>query len=695
MRTIKAKILLILFMTIAGLAIFSVLNILSNKLNEDAQGRDEALTNAVLESKLIQEDMLMARKYEVQYLKNPQKTSADNAIDYINSLQERSKKLEKQFKEDKGLTALFTGIDKDAETYKNNFSKLETMYSTIGYNPSSGLRNTLTSAGSSVEQMLLGMPDPALHQQFMHVRKLEPVYFTTRNEVVLSEINSTLNLLETNLGGYPAIQEEYGKYSGTFKEAVSQNRETSRFMLTFEKATKSIESSVTGIQKQIGEKRTALKAEVEEQTEFLSMMLLAVSITIILALVIVGYFLYRSIQSSISILKKGAARIGSGDLTHRVEMIRKDEIGELSRTFNDMADRMQKTLTNVLLSADRLNSSSQYLAAISEETTAQANEVNTAVKQVAIGASDQSEQIEDGNHVMASVEDAIKNTETISKDIFKEAALTEKQGQDGIQIIHTLSRTSEQFLELANHLTAQVQQAAEKSNSISNIVTTIQEIAENTNLLALNAAIESARAGEAGKSFSVVAAEVRKLSEKTKSEAFNIQELITAMNNQMKQLLNDSKKFNEYKSIQTESVESTKQSFESIVSHVSHITRKISVVEDSIHNVTASNQTLADKLKGIYLISEHSASIAEEVSASSENQLNAIAQVSDAASELSFIANDLQSSISSFHLGEVDGHPIEHEEETVPAEHGVYHESAEKDENNGSSREDNSLPGKG
>ena len=52
MRTIKAKILLILFMTIAGLAIFSVLNILSNRLNEDAQGRDEALTDAVLESKL-------------------------------------------------------------------------------------------------------------------------------------------------------------------------------------------------------------------------------------------------------------------------------------------------------------------------------------------------------------------------------------------------------------------------------------------------------------------------------------------------------------------------------------------------------------------------------------------------------------------------------------------------------------------
>ena len=311
--------------------------------------------------------------------------------------------------------------------------------------------------------------------------------------------------------------------------------------------------------------------------------------------------------------------------------------------------------------------------------------MNTAVKQVAVGASEQSEQIEDGNHVMASVEEAIRNTETISKDIFKEAALTEKQGQDGLQIIHTLSLTSEQFLELANHLTAQVQQAADKSNSISNIVNTIQEIAENTNLLALNAAIESARAGEAGKSFSVVAAEVRKLSEKTKSEALNIQELITAMNKQMEQLLHDSKKFNEYKSIQTESVESTKQSFESIVSHVSHITRKISVVEDSIQDVTASNQSLADKFKGIYLISEHSASIAEEVSASSENQLNAIAQVSDAASELSYIASDLQSSISSFQLGDAANHPMEHVSDPVIAgqEAGL-----ETEENTGSSLED-------
>ena len=685
MRTIKAKILLILFMTIAGLAIFSVLNILSNKLNEDAQGRDEALTDAVLESKLIQEDMLMARKYEVQYLKNPQKTSADNAIKDMNSLQERSSELKTQFKDDKALHALFTAIDEDAETYKDNFSKLESMYATIGYNPSSGLRSTLTTAGTNVEQLLQASSDGPLYEQFMYARKLEPVYFTTRNEVVLGEINSTLNKLKADLGEYPAIQTEYGKYSETFKKAVSQNRETSRFMLTFEKATKSIERSVADIQKQIGEKRTALRMEVEKQTEFLSMMLLGVSIAIILALLIVGYFLYRSIQSSLSILKKGAARIGSGDLTHRVEKIRKDEIGELSLTFNEMADKMQKTLTNVLHSADRLNSSSQYLAAISEETTAQANEVNTAVKQVAVGASEQSEQIEDGNHVMASVEGAIRNTETISKDIFKEAALTEKQGQDGLQIIHTLSRTSEQFLELANHLTAQVQQAADKSNSISNIVNTIQEIAENTNLLALNAAIESARAGEAGKSFSVVAAEVRKLSEKTKSEALNIQELITAMNNQMEQLLHDSKKFNEYKSIQTESVESTKQSFESIVSHVSHITRKISVVEDSIQDVTASNQSLADKLKGIYLISEHSASIAEEVSASSENQLNAIAQVSDAASELSYIASDLQSSISSFQLGDTAIHPLENDSDPAIANQET---GLETEENNGSSLED-------
>jgi methyl-accepting chemotaxis protein len=255
---------------------------------------------------------------------------------------------------------------------------------------------------------------------------------------------------------------------------------------------------------------------------------------------------------------------------------------------------------------------------------------------------------------MSKVSEAIEETHAISEDIALEAKKTEIEGQEGLKTILSLQQTSDQFLSLANHLTIQVQSAANQASSISSIVSTIQEIAENTDLLALNAAIESARAGEAGRGFAVVANEVRKLAERSKNEAQNIQMLINNMNIQMESLQLEAEKFNEYRNTQSQSVRSTKNAFENIVNHVSGISAKIIGIQSAIKEVQDSNRTLFHKMNEIYEISEQSAGAAEEVSASSESQLMAISQVNEAAFELSNIANELHSVINQFNLEDID-----------------------------------------
>lgn len=652
MKSIKAKIGFILLMSITGLLIFFSINIISDNIRENARLENEKLSEAVIDSKTIKEDMMNVRKYELQYIRNPQQSSSDLVFKNIESVHKRSEKLEKQFKSNKEITSIFKKIDTNALQYEKNFNTLSKMFSKIGYTSETGLRGKTNHEAKSVEKALIDGKSSDLAEKFNYIRKLENIYLTTRNEVVYGEYTNAANSLGEDLKANKYIYSIYNNYKESFKDTVSVYRESSRFMVTFDSSANSIEKSVAEVEQKVSKQKELIEEEVNNRNSLLSTILVIISIVIVVLLLLIGYVLMKSIQNAITTLKEGAIRIGSGDLNHRVQVKSKDEISELADTFNEMAKKMETTLSKVLSSADQLNSSSQHLAAISEETTAQANEVNAAVKQVAVGAADQTMQIEEGNDNMSNVQNAIYDTNEISKDIYQEAILTEKQGQEGIETIHTLENTSHQFLELANHLTKQVHNASQQSKSISNIVTTIQEIAENTDLLALNASIESARAGEAGKSFAVVASEVRKLSERTKTEALNIQELIISMNNQMNNLLNDSEKFDEYKIIQSESVLSTKTAFEQIVSHVTQITRKISLIQNGIQHVQSSNHSLSEKLKGIYVISEHSASVAEEVSASSENQLTAISQVSEAATQLSFIASDLQNVIGSFQLKE-------------------------------------------
>lgn len=651
-KTIKSKILIILLTSIAGLFLFFSFNLYSNYLTKESNKQNEELTEAVTTIKEIRIKMLEDRSIEQGYARNPHKSTAETVLKNISELQEETTELGKQFSNHEEIFKSITSVDTAINDYKEQFNSLMSLNDKIGYSSAEGLRGEISVAGSEVEKLIRQSDQTQLYNEFKEIRGIENSYISTKNSTVYTQYIAFSQAFQPKVNNDSSISSAFSNYNNLFKNFVSSVREIEQASKALDNNTKNIGKAVKKVEKSISAEQKAIQKQLTEQNQQLTTILFIISSIIIFVLLAIGYILMKTIQKSINTLKHGAEKIGAGDLNHRVEIYTDDEIGELTVTFNEMANQMQLTFLKVLTTADQLNSSSQHLAAISEETSAQSHEVNTAVKQVAVGAYEQTMQIEESNHIMKSVIDAISDTKALSCDIHKVAEITEKKGHEGLETILTLESTSNQFIELSNHLTSQVKVAADNSNSITSIVNTIQEIAANTDLLALNAAIESARAGEAGRSFAVVADEVRKLSEKTKNEALSIQYLVSAMNSQMTSLLIDSEKFNEYKTIQSHSVESTKAAFENIVQYVSQITDKIANIQTAIEGVHTSNASLTGKMREIHVISEHSASVAEEVSASSENQLTAISQVSEAATQLSFIAIELQSAISFFDLDE-------------------------------------------
>jgi methyl-accepting chemotaxis protein len=222
----------------------------------------------------------------------------------------------------------------------------------------------------------------------------------------------------------------------------------------------------------------------------------------LIAFILIGLFLAFPIALSITNpLDKGMNilnRMADYDLTNRLKLLRKDEIGDMSRVMDTFSEKLSKIISHIrnsgmeiTLSADQIRSVAQAQSAGAVKQASVVHETSATVKELAVAAL----QI-------------AQNADNVTK--------TAERTMSGMQEINIrVDATAKKIRSLG-----------EKSQAIGNITKLIDDITEQTDLLALNAAIEAARAGEAGRGFAVVAREVRKLADRSAASTEDIRQLI-------------------------------------------------------------------------------------------------------------------------------------------------------------------------
>jgi methyl-accepting chemotaxis protein-1 (serine sensor receptor) len=249
------------------------------------------------------------------------------------------------------------------------------------------------------------------------------------------------------------------------------------------------------LQQEIAE---SLMKEQEQSAETVFIVSLAFLFISIVFGVVITIVLSRAISRPVQKGLEFSKKIAEGDLTSRVDLKQKDELGMLADSLNKAADNLESLISNVIVSSQNLAQAVEQISSGNQNLSQRTSEQASSLEEVA-------STIEEAT---ATINQNAENAER-AKELMEDGAEKSKNGNI-----------------IAKDAVSAIVQMNESSKKVADIISVINDIAFQTNLLALNAAVEAARAGEQGRGFAVVAGEVRNLAQRSGSSAKEIESLI-------------------------------------------------------------------------------------------------------------------------------------------------------------------------
>ncbi|QDH19870.1 methyl-accepting chemotaxis protein [Saccharibacillus brassicae] len=380
---------------------------------------------------------------------------------------------------------------------------------------------------------------------------------------------------------------------------------------------------------------------------YLLMTVLAVSLLVGGTII---WLLTRSIARRLQKVARAAEAISAGDLTGTITDSSGDEIGRLAASFRDMNASLGGLVRSINGSVSDVAASSEQLSASAEHTGKATRQITESIEGFAAGSERQSEKVADSSRRLAEVFEWLSELRTGSERLAHASRSSAEMAEEGDLLVdRTLDRMRE--------IDASVREGGEvisglsaKSQAITGILHTIDEIASQTNLLALNASIEAARAGEAGLGFTVVASEVKKLAQQSADSAKTIEGLIQDIVADIQASLETFVKIRHSVTGGLETAEQTADNLRRLKAASEEVSDDLSGMNTQVGEIAGHAQEVAQAVGAIAQAAQANQAGTHEIAAAAEEQLASMEQIGQSSSSLALLAEQLQGEVERFKI---------------------------------------------
>ena len=377
--------------------------------------------------------------------------------------------------------------------------------------------------------------------------------------------------------------------------------------------------------------QTNIVSQVVEDSSTSVTMTAIVCVVLIVLGVVIGFVMTSSITGPLALALHFAESVAKGDLSRRLRLERKDEIGNLSQSLDTMVDALNEKIaeankkseeaaqketeaTQAMRSAEAAGSEAKAktesmltaanrLEEVADIVSSASSELSAQIEQSERGASEQASRVTETATAMEEMNSTVIEVAKNAGIASEVSARTKEKAESGAHIVQKAVQSIRQVQQESMALKEDMGRLGEHARSITQIMSVISDIADQTNLLALNAAIEAARAGEAGRGFAVVADEVRKLAEKTMASTTDVGNAIKAIQ---------------------DSADKSMTQVDKAVKTIEEATGFANQSGDALSEIVRMADNTADQVRAIATASEQQSATSEQISRSI-TQVNSIA----------------------------------------------------------------------